>query len=209
MSNRHQGRLFRATACRWEILIPPPGKSFSPTPLGCTKKSIPPPCHSHHPSWQPHLISLPSFICQNQILIGLRCDGANVNTPWHTIKWSWIQPPAQHTAGRAWQGEPSGGVSGAPHRFGQPQRLHILGAHIQSLLHPHNAHARVNAHTQVAHKHIYLKPCSELAVQNECGCMLKSSHTVHPMALFPFCEYMQAETHMHANTYTGCALILT
>lgn len=105
------------------ILIPPPRMSFSPTLLGCTKKSISASHHSHHSSQQPHLICLPSFIQQNQILIGLCSDKVTVNVPWHGNKWSWIQPPVQHAAKRAGQGEPSREVSGAPHKFGQPQRL--------------------------------------------------------------------------------------
>lgn len=96
--SRPTSRQFGATSCGGEILIHPSGNSFSPTPLGCTKKGMPPLCHSHHPSCQPHLISLPSFICQNQILIGLPCDGASVNAPWRMIERSWLAPPAQHTA---------------------------------------------------------------------------------------------------------------
>lgn len=53
-----------------------------------------------------------------------------------------------------------------------------------------DAHACVNAHTQVAQKHTRLPgaiqtPRSESAVHNQHGCMLKSSHTVHRMPPFP------------------------
>ena len=131
-------------------------ESFSPAPLGCTEKSMPPPCHSHHPSWQPYLISLPSFICQNQILIGLRCDGANVNAAWHVIKWSWIQPPVQHAAGGAQQGEPSRGVSGAL-AMASPKGCISWGfvSNLFHILFSTDALASVNAHTQAAHKHTH------------------------------------------------------
>lgn len=48
-------------------------------------------------------------------IIWLHCDKVTVNVPWHVNNWSWIQPPVQHTAGRAGQVKPSGEVPGAPH----------------------------------------------------------------------------------------------